>query len=1355
MTMTPEAKRALSKAIRELRVQIIADLRDATERAYQLSIDAKKATLSEAARTKRARLEAWLHEQTRSLAAKERPSARERLFGELIKDAAATLLQRIVYLRLLEANKLRPRVVIGGWNSPEYKAFREVAPDLVLPDRSGGKLRDDSDGYTTLLQLIFDELALDIPGLFGPVRMTSLVPVPAATLRSIITTFDDAELESVWTDDTTLGWIYQYWNDPEREALDAKLAAQKKLENHEIASKTQMFTERYMVEWLLHNSLGQLWLAMCEKHGWAADVQRDDGDGSVLDRLDARRADWRKKREAGEVALDTLMPIAPGLEDRWKYWVPQPMPDDAPGHAPDSVRAIKLLDPACGSGHFLVIAFELLFHLYQEEARHRGEADKPEWSDQAIVESILENNLHGIDIDPRAVQIAAAALMLKARLTYKDAEPRTLNLVAPALSLAHLPANDPALRALYAAVEHDTGIPPTLTSKIVAALAGAGHLGSLLKVDTEIDAAIASWDERLSIAVPTKDDQGSLFTGFGPRRRKRITAEHAKATLLSQLERFLAHHSRGADLGLRLRGEQLAAGVRFVRMIREGQYDLVLGNPPYQGTSKMADKQYVEQHYPRGKADLYAAFLERGLQLVGKGGTSALLTMRNWMFIKQFSALRDWLLETYDLRMIGDFDRGAFDEVPNEVLAVVTSIMRKAPPSRAASVALQPTPLDDKSYDRERTKRKRAAVLIQVGRTTYQPSSFRAVDDYPFLYYWTADFLEEYVRYPKIKSEMVVRKGISTCDDARYTRRVWEVRSSSVEAVRCGSAVAPSFAERSWAPCVWGAKGQIWFEPLTRIVKWRWAGLEIQVDQEAQYGSISKHVRSIDYYFVDGVAFPKIGNEFSARAHRYRSVFSDAGPSAFPSDVPHALCLLNSRRARYVLESLNPSVNFGPTDVERLPIFPMPDATSIWNVISAGFSEHERGRETSVEFRAPGPSSWRADQKWAQCAVDRDAGEPLPPYKKALDPQSSDVLLSFAVGSALGRFSEEGAGIKDANLPSPLPLGMLFLSGASDADSLAHSGAASIVQVWAQHGADIDDQRTLKAYLREKFFPDVHRKMYENRPIYFPLSSAKRTFVALVSIHRWTSSTLTALLAEHLYPERKRLLGQKADLVDTSAKPDKNAARAAEKQLDSIADWLEELDDFIAKVEQIAHKGPPPVDAKTMPREVDAKFEMDLDDGVMINGAALWPLLEPQWKDPKKWWKELANAEGKKDYDWAHLAARYFPDRVDAKCKLDPSLAVAHGCFWKYHPEKAYQWELRLQDEIRPDFTIDEAGSDAARKAFEAKHTDKVEELVTKEHQRRERKRARAAGDDAGNDDAQKALELDEDGEDGEEELSA
>jgi hypothetical protein len=1182
-----------------------------------------------------------------------------------------------------------------------------------------------------LLGLVFDELALDLPGLYGPVRMTQLVPVPAATLRAVITALDDEALATVWTDDTTLGWIYQYWNDPEREALDKKLAASKKLENHEIASKTQMFTERYMVEWLLHNSLGQMWLAMCRKHGWTADVERAEAGGSLLDRLDARRAAWRAKREAGEVPLDALMPIEPGLEDRWKYWVPQPMPADAVDKAPDSVRGLKLLDPACGSGHFLVIAFELLFYLYQEEARHRGEvagADGAPWSDRWIVESILEHNLHGIDIDPRAVQIAAAALMLKARQLCAEAEPRTMNLVAPNLSLASLAEDDPARRALYAAVEQETGIPPALTGQIVGALAGADHLGTLLKVDTEIDAAIAAWEEQLSQPV---SDQGELFGGFGARRRKRITAEHAKATVLSRLEGFLDHHTRGADLGLRLRGEQLAAGVRFVRMVREGQYDLVVGNPPYQGTSKIVEKSHIEDEYKLGKADLYAAFLERGIQLARSGGVSALLTMRNWMFIKQFSALREWLLKTYDLRMLGDIDRGAFEDVPDEVVAAVMSIFRDARPSESTSVAMQPTPLSDNTRDSDRTRRKRAALLTQVGRFEFTTSRVHLIASNPLVYWWPADLLKRYLSAPKLGETQPVRTGLCTSDNTRFLRNSWEV-AFGVE----------SGPLSEWAPFVSGAKGLAWFDPCDSRCRWSRFGLEVKAYNESLYGSYSRTVQNEAFYFRVGVAFTMIGADFRARLFRRPAVMGKKGSSVFSDRSASTLCTMNSSLSCYILASLNPGIGYEVGDVNRLAIVEIADADTVVRRLEEEFGRHEKHREASVEFRAPGSSRWRAAQAWAQRAVDRPDGKPLPSYELACDAEPTTDHLGFALGVALGRFDADGNGILTTAPFSALSLGILFLSDASDDDSLAQSPSAPILGAWAEHGAAIDDARTLKQYLQDRFFPDVHRKMYENRPIYFPLSSAKKSFVAYVSIHRWTATTLTDLLAEHLYPAKRQLEGEQTDLRPARDGGDKKAAKEAEKRLGQLAGWLEELNDFIAKVEQCAEEGPPPPDSKTTPREVDARYEMDLDDGVMINAAALWPLLEPQWKDPKKWWKELANAEGKKDYDWAHLAKRYFPTRVDAKCRVDPSLGVAHGCFWKYHPEKAYQWELRLQDEIRPDFSLDEVGSDAARAAFEAAQPDKVEELVTKEHQRRLRKQAKAGQAEAADDDAQGDLDL-------------
>ncbi|MBK7077254.1 MAG: BREX-6 system adenine-specific DNA-methyltransferase PglX [Myxococcales bacterium] len=1319
--MTSEAKRALAKTIRGLRGRLIEELGEAMERAYLLSIDAKKAELDEAARVKRARLESAIDEQVRALAKDKQAGAAERLRGEVVKDAAATLLLRLVYLRLLEANGLTAvKVVTGGWDSRGYKDFGEAAPELVRAD--------ETEGYATLLGLVFDELAQDLPGLYGPVRMTALVPVPAATLRAVIEALNDDELATVWTDDTTLGWIYQYWNDPERERLDAKLAASKKLENHEIASKTQMFTERYMVEWLLNNTLGQMWLAMCRQHGWKAEVESS----GVLDRLEQRRIDWRAKREADEVALDALMPIEPGLEDRWKYWVPQPMPDDAVTSAPASVRDVKLLDPACGSGHFLVIACDLLFALYQEEARHRGET----WSDREIVESILERNLHGIDIDPKAVQIAAAALMLKARQLCAEAEPRTMNLVAPALSLARLKGDDPALRELYAAVKDETGISEELTGRIVGALAGADHLGTLLKVDAAIDAAIDEYSDKLSRAVPTREDQGDLFAGHKPKRRKRITAETAKAAVLDRIEAFLRHHTGGADLGLRLRGEQLAAGVRFVRLVREDQYDIVIGNPPYQGTSKMADKAYVEKEYPRGKADLYAAFLERGLQLAKSGGVSALLTIRNWMFTKQFCDLRDWLLLACDLRLLGDVGWGAFREMKDN--PVTMSLVRRGAPGDM-SVALSPTDPLARVRTVEHFEALAGGLMCQAGRADFSVRAFDGIAERPVVYWWSPLELDVYRRSEKLGETSPVRQGTSTANNARFLRRPWEVGRGKLYRSRIFSGACPP--DMDWVPYVMGAAGRSWFEGLEDVLMWRSHGLEMKTTAGAA-------LRNPAFHFLQGVAYSTIGQAFSSRVHRFASIFSDKGASVFPDNVDVIVTLMNSTNTRKLLTGLNPSVSFQVGDVERIAVRQVPDAAAVMLTLEIAFSRNEVHREPSVEFQQPGPSPWRHAQAWAQLAVDRPEGAPLPPYEPVYDPEPPTDHLSFAIGVALGRFGANGEGILTDAPATALPHGILFLSDASDAsDSLAHPAATPVLAAWATHGATIDDKRSLKNYLQDKFFPDVHRKMYEGRPIYFPLSSAKKAFVAYVSIHRWTASTLNDLLAEHLYPAKRTLEGEQADLRAARDGADKKAAKSAEKRFGEVGKWLEELNAFIAAVEQCAERGPLPPDNKTTPRETDARYVPDLDDGVMINSAALWPLLEPQWKDPKKWWKELANAEGKKDYDWAHLAARYFPKRVDDKCKTDPSLAVAHGCFWKYHPAKAYQWELRLQDEIRPDFTLDEhdkAASDAARAAFEAAHPDLVEELVTKEHARRQRKLAKAGGaTDDDEPDAQASLDLD------------
>lgn len=272
----------------------------------------------------------------------------------IFRDATGyTLLNRMLILRLMEAMKLhRGDLVSKGWNSEAYKSFRYFSQEIVRGD--------ESEGYSVLLQLVFDDLAMDMPGLYGNAGISDLIPVPTKTLRAVVDAFADLELESCWTDDMTLGWVYQYWNDPEREALDAKINDGGKIEPHEIASKTQMFTERYMVDWLLQNSLGPMWLAMCKKHGWTPLAESS----GTLDALEQRRIEWRAKRDSGEVALTDLMPLHNSLERQWAYYVPQEIPEDAVEHAPETVRELKVLDPAVGSGHFLVVAFLSLASIY-------------------------------------------------------------------------------------------------------------------------------------------------------------------------------------------------------------------------------------------------------------------------------------------------------------------------------------------------------------------------------------------------------------------------------------------------------------------------------------------------------------------------------------------------------------------------------------------------------------------------------------------------------------------------------------------------------------------------------------------------------------------------------------------------------------------------------------------------------------------------------------------------------------------------------------------------------------------------------------------------------------------------------
>lgn len=1332
--MTSDAKRLLSATIRRLREQLLEDLHASTESTYRLSITRDAQTgLPEAAQVRRRRLRAWMREQERAEAAQQaqekgrEPRTKDDFRREAEQQAAYTLLNRLLMLRLLETKPehdptgepLRwPPVIKGGWQSRAYLEFRDVAEGLVT---GGGAVSDETEGYAFLLQLIFEEMALDLPGLFGPAGIADLVPIPARSLRLVIEALDQPELESCWHDDMTLGWVYQYWNDPQREALDAKLNAGGKVAPHEIASKTQMFTERYMVDWLLQNTLGPMWLAMCRRHGWVPEVEAR----GVLRQLDERRADWRAKREAGEVELTELMPLYHALERRWAYYVPQPIPDDAAAQAPESWRDVKILDPAVGSGHFLVVAMDLLVALYREEARHRGVEHEDEWQHLAIVECILSHNLHGIDLDPRAVQMAAAALWLKAQQIQPGARPERLNLVASNLRLSHLGDDEPALRQLRLEVERETGLSGELLETILHALRGADHLGSLLKIDQAVDEALSSHDADHGRST----GQRELFADPGEEPAE--LAPGARLTLVQRLEAFLARHSHGDDLGLRLWGEQLTSGVRFLRMLREGRYDLVVGNPPYLGSAKLEKKADFTRTYATAKTDYFAAFFLRGMELAKPGGRCGYVTLSNWMFLKAYRQFREQVLKTH-LVALADFGKAAFS-TGGTLISTSATIFRKAGSSQ--SMALRTFEDYELKRDERQPDRTCSALLAQVGRHEFDTAALKVVPEWPLIYWWAESALREYRSVPLIGDSAPAKQGLATGNNARFLRRPFEVAPGRLGSSRHAS---------SWTPYIKGAAGRGWVEPLSDVVNWSSWGLEIQ-NYEID-GRQASRPQNQEWYFSLGVAFSMIGSRFSSRAHRYGSIFGHKGSSIFVSNTAAAVCALNSSKTRRILEALNPGIGFEVGDVARVPFVEIDSSQEIFDHLTASFSEHEAHREPSVEFKQSGPSPWRHAQVWAQEAVDRPDGAPLPDYEPVYDPEPPSDHLSFALGVALGRFGASAEGIlnpeKD-DLSSALPHGLLFLDGTLDEtdrrDGLGHPAAEPLHEAWKTYSDKIETRRAgLREWLRLDFFKDVHRTMYENRPIHWPLSSSQKTFVAWVNIHRMDERTLRILQADHLRPALTRLDGELTDLreVRDGAAGDEDAKKAAREAGDRVAgvkSARDELAAFLRDVEQVADRGAPQVDAKDPEREQDHRYQPVLDDGVMINSAALWPLLEPQWKDPKKWWRELSQAKGRKDYDWSQLAMRYWPRRVDEKCRRDPSLAVAHGCFWRFHPERAYAWELRLQDEIGPDFRIEEApyrpggheteppdrGDGPHRRAFLEQQAEKAIAAIEKEALRR------------------------------------
>jgi len=527
--------------------------------------------------------------------------------ADYLRDAAFTTLNRFVALKMLEARELVQECITRGEQSSGYREFCGLAQGVaLLPNRDGYK-----DGYQLYIESLFDELSTEIKVLFDRRDPASVLWPKRATFEELLTELNAPALAAVWREDETIGWVYQYFNGAE-ERRQMREESQAPRNSRELAVRNQFFTPRYVVEFLTDNTLGRIWYEM------------------------------QGTRTA--------------LAERCAYLVRRPGETVAPRDKKDP-RDIKILDPACGSGHFLLYAFELLITIYEEAqadpAGPRSEAtgrplpeDYPtrETLQRDLPALILAHNLHGVDIDARCAQIAQLALWMRAQRAYRDfgiARKDRPRIRRSNIVVAEPLVSDDRLTEEFVARLDDPAL-GRVFCELITALKLAGDLGVLLRV------------ERL---LTRTKGSGQIDYLEPPEERIR-----------DALHRFVVEEGTRLTMRRRLFADDAVQGLGLLETA-EKEFDVILMNPPF-GAGSLRAKRDFERAYPKTKNDVYAAFVERGIELLASRGRLGAITSRTGFFLSSFRKWREEvLLQRAPPAVFADLGYGVLDSAMVETAA--------------------------------------------------------------------------------------------------------------------------------------------------------------------------------------------------------------------------------------------------------------------------------------------------------------------------------------------------------------------------------------------------------------------------------------------------------------------------------------------------------------------------------------------------------------------------------------------------------------------------------------------------------------------------------------------------------------
>lgn len=804
-------------------------------------------------------------------------------YEKLVEELTFTLFNRLAALKVMEAHTLHPEMVTRreshGGRSFAHLAWLEQNPNAR---------NEEAEGLLPFLEDQLQKLSSDIP-LFSPQHPYHLLPT-ALELLQIINSFnsveDDEDVKktihqpithhqslitnhqspiTIWQSDDVLGWLYESYNNYKKAAHKA---SGDKTEYNKVSIQSQVYTPRWVVQFLVDNSLGKLYLEMYP-------------DSGIRHKYKIANA------AVSNSSLAVGSPQSPitntSITNHQSPITKKPL------------HEIRMIDPSTGSGNFLLYGFDLYYDLYLDQIENYG----ADYNEVDIPKLIIENNLYGVDLDDRAIQLAQLGLYIKAKRKKRTSKVNHFNIVS---SDFFLPAYEEVKEMFEDGNVGDRE--RNIIADLWEDLQNAHKFGSLIRLEEKMN---HKWFGTKQKKDPNQivlfeeqnvDEYESFRTNFFTNLQKAVVQNTAK-----QGQTFLNTKTQDA--------------ITFLQLLTQ-KYDVAVANPPYTDGGDFGTelKKFVEANYKQPykfNTNLYAVFIKRCFELTTENGKIALIHPLTFMYIKTFEDVRKFILEKTHISVFVDY--GLSNLFGAVMVDPAFYVLEKRNEKQEKSWFIS---LDQ--YTRTPNEKFKKDFCLEAlddnisnrpnkHNITLPQDKLKIIEGWPFIY-WISDGFREKFKGESISQFLTACKGLTTSDNERFLRYNWEIVN-----------------KRKWLPFAKGGPYKKWFGNLWLTVNWDNDGYEI-INFVDENGKQRSRPQNQKYYFREGLTGSFSGSKGVTFRYLPKLYITEGASGGLffdknYQDLYFTLGFLNSKLSFYIVDSLNPTVTTEIGDLQRIP-FVMP-----------------------------------------------------------------------------------------------------------------------------------------------------------------------------------------------------------------------------------------------------------------------------------------------------------------------------------------------------------------------------------------------------------------------------------------------